>query len=98
MQTESRPPESIATTDAGGAIRPPARMRSSRGSASISPVSRSGTGGADHEQLGREREALEPHLADRLQAEALVGGDRLRNPIGDQHLAGEGAVDDPVGE
>src|SRR4051812_19843713 len=116
MQTESRPPESIATTGAGGAISPPAETRSSSPSESTRPVSRfppsvsiarflcrpypdKGTtrwsgGGADDEELGRHREALQRDLADRLVREVVAAGDRLGDPVGDQDLAGQRPVDD----
>src|SRR5882757_2082844 len=90
MQTESLPPESIATTPSGGAISPPETTRSS----SRSESTRMSLGGvcgdrADDVELGRGRETLQGDLADRLEGEAVPPLVRLGDPVGDQDLAGE---------
>ena len=52
----------------------------------------------DQEELGRLGEALEADLADRLGAVRPRSPSASATAVGDQHLAGQGAADDAVGE
>src|SRR5436190_12298219 len=57
-----------------------------------------GGAGAGDEQLDRGREARQLDLADRIELEVAGGSDRVGDGRGDQDLAPERPVDDPVGE
>src|SRR6476646_1541190 len=87
-QTESRPPESIATRGDPPESRPPSRTCSSISSLGRIP---------HNVERGRHREAFEPDLAARLAGETAAG-ERAGDAVGDQHLARLGAADDPVDE
>src|SRR5207253_6924025 len=88
---ESAPPDSITRSGSPDRIRPLSRAEAS-GPSTCSLLK------GRPEQTARLVEALELHLADVLEPQMVLLGDRVHHRVRDQYLAAPGAGHHPRGE